>query len=192
MEESIAYRDIDTLVIAKYQRDVDGWKNARQAIQLLHEENAKLRVNKRIVLVGWHAKVTQDTLILQRGDRFYQVPLSSISNLEVSIGSRRNGAKGLAIGFIAGTAIAILAEVNYAKSEKSSVYWADWAGLERLIWYGGAVLVCGLSILMGATSKSDKWVEVPPDRLNLSLAPLSAGRAGTPAKGLRLALTFNF
>ena len=33
--------------------------------------------------------------------------------------------------------------------------------------------------------KSDKWVEVPPQRLNLSLAP-------TSTKGLRAALTFNF
>ena len=39
--------------------------------------------------------------------------------------------------------------------------------------------------LIGAMTKSDKWVEVPPQRLNLSLAP-------TSTKGLRAALTFNF
>ena len=47
---------------------------------------------------------------------------------------------------------------------------------------GGA---CMISTLIAAMIKSDKWVEVPPDRLNLSLAP-------TSTKGLRAALTFNF
>ena len=56
--------------------------------------------------------------------------------------------------------------------------------------FGGCVLV--LSTLIGAMIKSDKWVEVSPQYFHLTLGPLSAGQAGTPTKGLRAGLTFNF
>ena len=47
------------------------------------------------------------------------------------------------------------------------------------------VPICLLATLMGAATKSEKWVEVPPQRLNLSIAP-------TLDKGFRAALTVNF
>ena len=54
--------------------------------------------------------------------------------------------------------------------------------------YGIMILTPPLLIIptfIGAMIKSDKWVEVPPERLSLSVAP-------TSTKGLRAALTFNF
>ena len=54
-----------------------------------------------------------------------------------------------------------------------------------IIGVGGAVSLCLLSTLIGVATKSEKWVEVPPQRLNLSIAP-------TLDKGLRAALTVNF
>lgn len=41
------------------------------------------------------------------------------------------------------------------------------------------------TLLIGATTKSDKWVKVSPQSLNLSVVPIST-------KGLRAARTFNF
>ena len=189
--KTIAYKDIDTLVISQYAQSIDAWKNAKQAIQLLHEENAKLRVNKRIVLVGWHTKVTQDTLILQRGDRFYQVPLSSISNLEVSIGQYRNSYKGSIIGFGIGFGILVLSVREVQKADDTR--YLD-GGTERdlaelmllILAIPAAVLTTLTGALIGYGIESDKWVEVPPHQpLKLSLTP-------TSTKGLRAALTFNF
>ncbi len=45
--------------------------------------------------------------------------------------------------------------------------------IATLVGYSAGAFVCLLSTLIGATIKSNKWVEVPPDRLNLSIAPTS-------------------
>jgi len=187
---TIAYDDIDTLVVAKQWLDIERYRESGARY------NTKVRfkapsVSKRW-MIGRLVAVMQDTLIIQRGSRFYQLPHSHISNLEVSIGQYRNIDEGFKIGLGAG-AIIIGCTSIYAYKEKKRIdqrsgdtslqYYG--LGLLRLLGYSAGVLVCLISTLGGATSKSDKWVEVSPDRLNLSLAP-------TSSKGLRAALTFNF
>ncbi len=185
----IAYSDIDILAVGKSQQDIAGWKNARQAIQLLHEGNTKVRfkapsVSKRRI-VGRLVKVVEDTLVIQGGHTFFQVPLSSISNLEVSLGQHRNTGKGLLIGLGLGSAIVTLSFRHAEHLEETGPY-DSLDGLATALggmFLGGLVLV--ISTFIGVATKSDKWVGVPPQRLNLSVAPPSA-------KGLRAALMFNF
>ena len=128
--------------------------------------------------------MTQDTLLIQiqKGRTFLQVPLSSISNFEVSLGQRRNAGKGFKIGLGLGLAVLVpVAIVDYSDESES-----EWQGLATAV-----TMVCislpivVFSTLIGGGIESDKWVEVSPQRLNLSIAP-------TPEKGLRVALTFNF
>lgn len=177
----IAYSEIDTLAVAKHQRDIEGW----MVMQLLHEGNAKVRARvpsiKKRWMVGKVVKMTQDTLIIERGRTFFQIPLSSISNLEVSIGLHRNTDKGSIFGLALG--LAVLAPVAIADARGEGDEWQRFATIVTATFISLPIWV--LSTLIGATIKSDKWVEVPPQRLNLSIAP-------TSTKGLRAALTFNF
>ncbi len=159
-------------------------------------------------MVGRLIKMKQDTLVIQATrtsqqvraissrriraqegiqqghTTFYQVPISSISHLEVSMGQYRNTGKGFKIGFGAGLVIFTVSYAYVKKLESRNPDNID--GLAVFI-FGtiAAPSVFVISTLIGAITKSDKWVEVSPQRLNLSLAP-------TSNKGLRAALTFNF
>ncbi len=179
----IAYSEIDTLAVAKHQRDIEGW----MVMQLLHEGNAKVRVRvpsiKKKWMVGKVVKMTQDTLVILRGRSFYQVSRSSISNLEVNIGQYRNTEKGAAIGLGIGVGILALSAWDVHKADDESRGWAE-LGL-ILVAVPAAVLTTLTGTIIGAMDKSDKWVKVSPQSLNLSLAP-------TSGNGLRAALTFNF
>jgi len=189
--KTIAYRDIDTLVIAQHTRDIEEWKNARQtqqhpgqAIHPLLKGDSRVRVYAPVIRKGWMVgkliKMTQDTLVVRGeltlyGRRFYQVPLSSISNLEVSIGQYRNTFKGLGIGLgISGLLIAV------AFMSGGGDY-----GMGLLVSLHAAIPITTVATTIGLLMKSDKWVKVPPQSLNLSFVP-------TSTKGLRAALTFNF
>ena len=184
---NINYDDIDTLVIDKQWRDIERYREIGAKYDARVRFKAPSVSRRRIT--GRLINVTQDTLIIEAGRTLYQVPVSSISNLEVSA-LRYN--KGFKIGLGAGaviigcTSIYTYREkkrIDQSSGDTSSAYYT--LGIATLVGYSAGAFVCLLSTLIGATIKSDKWVEVPPDRLNLSLAP-------TSTKGLRAALTFNF
>ena len=184
---TIDYDDIVTLVVDKHIQDIEKYR------EIGTQYNARVRFNAPSIsksrMVGKLIKMTQDTLVIQRefappyGRKFYQVPLSAISNLEVSIGHYRNTGKGMLFGFVLGTAIFAATTITAEETPEGS--FVDTQGLAELIGTIGGVSIFFISTLFGAASKSDKWVEVPPERLSLSVAP-------TSTKGLRAALTFNF
>ena len=184
---NINYDDIDTLVVDKQWRDIERYREIGAKYDARVRFKAPSVSRRRIT--GRLINVTQDTLIIEAGRTRYQVPVSSISNLEVST-LRYN--KGFKIGLGAGaviigcTSIYTYREkkrIDQSSGDTSLAYYT--LGIATLVGYSAGAFVCLLSTLIGATIKSDKWVEVPPDRLNLSLAP-------TSTKGLRAALTFNF
>ncbi len=212
----IAYGDIDTLVIAKQWRDIERYReigakhNAK--VRFTVPSVSKRRITGRLVAVMQDTliiegplqayapgrrqrlvKVNFDTLVIQGGRTFYQVPVSSTSNFEVSIGRYRNTDKGFKIGLAAGAVIIGCTSISTYREKKrldeknsgdaSLAYYT--LHIATLVGYSAGAFVCLLSTLIGAATKSDKWVEVPPDRLNLSITP-------TSTKGLRAALTFNF
>ncbi len=175
-QKNIAYDTIDTLVIAKQWRDIKRYR------EIGAKYNAKVRVHVPSIqkkrMVGELVKMTQDTLVIHSGRTFFQVPSSSISNFEVSIGRYRNTDKGFKIGLAAGAVIIGLTSISTYKEKKridqrsgdtSLSYYT--LHIATLVGYSAGAFVCLLSTLIGATIKSDKWVEVPPDRLNLSINP---------------------
>ena len=192
--QTIAYRDMDTLVIAQHTRDIEEWRNIRppqrhgeQSTHQLHEGEPRVRVYAPSIRKGWMVgkliKKTQDTLVVRGeltlyGRRFYQVPLSSISNLEVSTGQHRNTFKGMIIG--CGISLAISTAYHSALAGQFAPLLPS-SNRGRIIFIG-PIFICAL---VGAMTKSDKWGEVSPQSLNLSVVP-------TSPKGLRAALTFNF
>ena len=188
--KTIAYKDIDTLVISQHAQRIETWKNAKQVQRRLKNEyNTKVRVQASSIwkerVVGRLVKVTPDTLVISRGGTFFSVPVSSISNFEVSHGQHRNTGKGLLIGLGTGLAVFIVGSER-ARNIAEANPEVEFASLGTAL---GTMAICGLILvlapLVGYNTKSDKWFEVPPQRLNLSLAP-------TSTKGLRAALTFNF
>ena len=173
---NIAYDNMDTLLVANDWQDIERYR------ELGVQHNAKVRVKaiykKRVT--GRLVNMTQDTLVIQSGRTFFQVPRSEISNLEVGVGKRRNAGKGMIIGAAIGLGVLIPVAI-----EDMGDPWE----LQGLATYLTAIFVsipiCTLSTLIGVAIKTDDWVKVSPQRLNLSLAP-------TSTKGLRAALTFNF
>lgn len=131
-------------------------------------------------IIGRLVKMTQDTLIIQRGRTFFQVSRSDISNFEVNIGQHRNTDKGMKFGFALG--LGVLVPVAIADAREGGE-------LQGLPTFFTAIYVslpiCILSTLIGAATKSNTWVKIPPQHFNLSLVP-------TSTKGLHTALTFNF
>ena len=187
--DTIAYGDIDAIVVAnaKYRGSVEELKNASNAMQRFMTHNAKVRFKapslSKSRIVGEVVKMTQDTLLIREGRTFLEVPMSSISNFEASLGQRRNAGKGFMIGLGLGYAVVVTAAIADSNSNDEIILPNEWPGipLETIAFLPIVVL----STLMGTIIKSEKWVEVSPQHLNLSIAP-------TPEKGLRAALTFNF
>ncbi|MYC14007.1 MAG: hypothetical protein F4Y39_09810 [Gemmatimonadetes bacterium] len=187
ISKTIAYRDIDTLVISQHALSIEAWKHAKRQVQR-HLKNGyytKVRVQVPSIwrerVVGRFIKMTPDTLVISRGGTFFQVPVSSISNFEVNIGQHRNLGKGMAIGLGVGTGIfgAVYAFVDLDNPDSTD-------GLVLLYVLGYiSIPICVLSTLIGAATKSERWVKVSPHSFNLSVAH-------TSSKGLRAALTFNF
>ncbi len=187
--DTIAYGDIDAIVVAnaKYRGSVEELKNASNAMQRFMTHNAKVRFKapslSKSRIVGEVVKMTQDTLLIREGRTFLEVPMSSISNFEASLGQRRNAGKGFMIGLGLGYAVVVTAAIADSNSNDEIILPNEWPGipLETIAFLPIVVL----STLMGTIIKSEKWVEVSPQHLNLSIAP-------TRDKGLRAALTFNF
>ena len=196
--DTIAYGDIDAIVVAnaKYRGSVEELKNASKAMQRFMTHNAKVRFKapslSKSRIVGEVVKMTQDTLLIREGRTLstsaavikmaiLQVPMSSISNFEASIGQRRNADKGFMIGL--GLGLAVLVPVAIADYKGGEFEWQGFPTAITAAYIFPSIVI--LSTLMGAATKSENWVEVPPQRLNLSIAP-------TPEKGLRAALTVNF
>ena len=196
--------------LAHAAKHLHGTKNNQTPIQRIKTPNAKVRVHAPVIskrrIIGEVVEMNRDTLVLklvrmpwpqlreitantvmtQDGQTLYQVPMSSISSLEVSMGWRRNTGKGFGLGLGLGLTVLIVTAIASRTGSSGS---GALSGLEDVYVYvvggGVAVSLCLLSTLIGATIKSEKWVAVPPQRLSLSIAT-------TPAKGLRAALAVNF
>ena len=192
--KTIAYKDINTLVISQYMQEA--WKNTKQVQRYLKNRyNTKVRVQASSIwknqVVGRLVKVTPDTLVISRGGTFFQVPVSSISNFEVSHGQHRNTGMGTLIGVVIGVGILLaLSSGIYDADDKINTASArtrrEWAKFGFIVVGVPIVVLTTLTgTIIGYEIKSERWVKVSPHSLNLSVAP-------TSTKGLRAALTFNF
>ena len=211
--KSIAMFIIATLVLnamvptlAQAAKHLQGTKTDQTPIQRIKTPNAKVRVHAPIIskrrIIGevvemnrdmlvlklvrmpWpqRREITANTVMTQDGQTFYCVPMSSISNLEVSMGQRRNTGKGVGLGLGLGLAVLIVTRIALADVEPGP---GPGGAFVLVVGVGVAGSLCLLSTLLGAATKSEKWVEVSPQRLNLSIAP-------TSTKGIRAALEVNF
>ena len=123
-------------------------------------------------IIGRFIRVNQHVLVIQseRG-REKRMPLSSVENFEVSIKRSRNTAKGMLIGIVLTGAYffpGVLldgAEILDLRSASAAIFLS--------------------STVIGAVTKSDRWVEVSPYRLKPSVTHAQN-------RGLRAAVSFDF
>lgn len=131
---------------------------------------AKVRVSAPdFKLVGTAAGLEPDTLLMESRDARLAIPLSPLAKLEVHRGRKSNTGNGALIGFVSGAVIG--AAMGAAPCpENAYVCIEGWEGAAL----GGGVLGAvgaGLGALVGAVMRTDRWEEVPLDRLRVGLAP---------------------
>ena len=109
-----------------------------------------------------------DTLILGATE----CPLASVTRLDVSRGLKSNGGVGAAIGFPAGA----LLTVAYCKAVDKTgceLFDDDLTPFLALVFGALGGVVGGI---VGHNIKTDRWEEVPLERLRVSLTPQPDGR----------------
>ncbi len=127
--------------------------------------------------VGRIVRWVPDSLTLKPEDDLpVVVPVASITRLEVSRGRRSNWAEGAGIGLLVGAAtgaiIGLASDPNCGGFAPCFTAESLAAGLAVV--FGGVGGVIGL--IIGASTTTERWVEVPLDRLRVSFAPQRDGR----------------
>jgi hypothetical protein len=130
-------------------------------------------------LKGTVQSLDQSVLAVISDDhQLVRVPRSTITSLETGWGRKGNAKKGFIIGGAIGVAGGLLtcavSDDDWPFEDdtiNSSCEGADWVGIPLLA--GG--VYGGVGALIGHFIKSDRWVEVPLDRLKLSVGPARAG-----------------
>ena len=126
---------------------------------------------------AWQA----DSLIMERNGNALALPLDAVTKLEVSQGQKSNTLEGAIVGLlIGGVAVGAIAIATYEECEGGWGCIGDFGpGFAALV--GGLVGGLGggvVGALIGRLIKTDRWAEVPLDRLRVSLGPQRDGRFG--------------
>lgn len=138
------------------------------------------------LLVGEVMTHSLDTLTMNRWRptisrwEVLDIPVDSITSLEVSRGARSNAGKGALIGGLIGGAFGLAAGIAAASYDCDSDAW-DWDGC----WYWGegeivplstmtfGLLGAGVGALIGTTSRSEIWQPIPSGRLRVGISRTS-------------------
>ncbi len=183
-QRKIRAEDIERIVVTRKRKDMNRWRRARKAMRELQGPRVRLKAPSISPewMTGRFIGSSQDTLeiLSERGTE--RIRRAFVDDFEVSMGRHRKTKKGMAIGLLVGAAAAIL-------SKPSDTTNADKLGQEKLldayVTLVGVPAMTLVGTLIGAATTTEKWVEVSPSRINLSIAP-------TRDKGLRAAVSFNF
>ena len=143
--------------------------------------------------MAWKA----DSLVMESNGNALALALDPVTKLEVSRGRKSFGAgRGALIGGLVGAASgAIIGAANYEEPPpcvpKALFDCSDFLGWDRVSptaaqaavqWAAfGAVAGYAIGRLLGSAMKTERWEEVPLDRLRLSLGPQRDGRLGLGA-----------
>ena len=174
--------DIVRVLVTRKRNEMKRWRKARDAMREL--QGPKVRLKAPSIMSGWtigrFAGSTANTLEILSKRGYERVLISSIETLEVSLGRHRNTKKGMAIGLLVGVALGVWAEASdsskgYEMEELLDAY-------AVLVGVPAATLV---GTLIGAAIETERWVDVSPSRINLSVSP-------TRDNGFRAELSLDF
>ena len=126
---------------------------------------------------AWQA----DSLIMERNGNALALPLDAVTKLEVSQGQKSNTLEGAIVGLlIGGVAVGAIAIATYEECEGGWGCIGDFGpGFAALV--GGLVGGLGgvvVGALIGSEIETDRWREVPLDRVRVSLGPQRDGGFG--------------
>ena len=144
------------------------------------EAGSRIRVTAPTVgadkLVGMCVEVDATRLRVQAEEQAspLTISLTDVTRLEVSQGRKSHALAGLGIGFLGGVVIgavfggAVASDIDVCDTneENCKIIFAAVSG------FGGGLV----GLFVGAQFESDRWEEVPLDRLRVSIAPLRDGR----------------
>jgi hypothetical protein len=125
---------------------------------------------------GLLVTVTANSLAVAEGTDETVFALDSVSSLEVSSGKRRRVGRSMLIGSAIGGGVGALIGAIYFANDCSESGVCSLAGAAV-----GAIVGVPLGLLVGGVAgafvKTDRWEEVPLDRLRVSFAPKRDGFA---------------
>jgi hypothetical protein len=134
--------------------------------------------------VGTFLAWKSDTLVVQSNGDILPLPLDSVTRLDVSRGRKTNTARGAGIGFLLGGLVG--AVIVYASYEEC-VPQGPWSCIGPDFGSGFAAAVGGVigglgglvaGAIIGTAIKTERWQEVPLDRVRVSLGSQRDGRFG--------------
>lgn len=136
-------------------------------------ERVRLSTDSGAMHVGFVAVATPDVIevLEQQGSRA-SVPVSTVTRIEVSRGQKSNIQLGAGLGFAAG-ALGTIAYCQLVDRGGCELF-SDDITLQLALIYGALNGVVGG--IVGSFIKTDRWEDVPLDRLHLSLRPQPDGR----------------
>jgi hypothetical protein len=109
-------------------------------------------------------------------DSTMRCPLSDVTRLDVHRGQRGHTLLGGGVGFLVGglVGVAVEAAACWATGEHSTCIDNGYVLFGGI----GAALGTGWGLAVGSVVRTDKWEEVPLDRLRVSVVPQRGGRFG--------------
>ncbi len=132
--------------------------------------------------LAWKA----DSLVVQSNGDTLSVPVNLVTRLDVSLGRKTNTGKGAGTGFLLGAVVgAVIGLVSYEECVPQGAFSCLGPDGPEVAAAAGAIigglggLVAGA--LIGSATETDRWQEVPLDRLRVSLGPQRDGRFGLGA-----------
>ncbi len=142
----------------------------------------RVRVTVPILDVNKHKATFQrmsgDTLVLDSES----YSLSDVTRLDVYRGRKSNTAKGALYGVLIGTSLGAIASVAWIADDCEFIDTSGCGSDETVVMIGGTVVLAvvgsGIGAGIGALTKTDKWDQVPLDRLRVSVVPQRGGRFG--------------
>ncbi|NIM48165.1 MAG: hypothetical protein GTN78_20805 [Gemmatimonadales bacterium] len=116
-----------------------------------------------------------DTLVLES----MRCPLSDVTRLEVHRGEKSKAGKGALFGGLVGAGLGVVASVVWAAHDCEFIDNVGCEGEEVAVMAGGTAILGAAGALLGAgvgaLIQTDRWEEVPLDRLRVSLVPQRDG-----------------
>ncbi len=134
--------------------------------------------------VGTFVRGEADTLVVQSNGDTLSVPVNLVTRLDLSRGRKTNTGKGAGIGFLLGGLVgAVIVYASYEECVGGFACLGDLGPGVNVV-AGGVIgglggLVTGAFI--GLAIQTDRWREVPLDRVRVSLGPQRDGRFGLGA-----------
>ncbi len=129
------------------------------------------------------------TVVEQRGDTIQlkaegfdalEATISSVTRLEVSGGQHRRWGRGALIGLVIGAGIGAMSGPAIGAAVSAGPCFDQCTSTARDVAAGALLLAVPGALIgagIGALIKTDRWEEVPLDRLSVSFAPRRAGYA---------------